>query len=263
MSSPSPGSLWRYVRASASYTPYLPPLCDPKDSHWLVDGCYVNNVPGQHLALGPKKPPKPQKNTKTPQKTTEAPRNPPKHTEKTTRTHRKNNQNTKNHQNTPRASTPPVRARQGSSAHHGCDPWGADASPARAGRSRAGRWAFLPVPFPGVFYSPPPGAVSRFPGSLWRYVRASMTLSGYLPPLCDPKDGNLLMDGGYINNLPGKCGRRGGTAGAGRGSADGRTDGRTDTAKAEGWPAGFFSGTFRGFFLWLDPSVLCPSWVVS
>ncbi|NXN27941.1 PLPL6 esterase, partial [Nycticryphes semicollaris] len=40
-------------------------------------------------------------------------------------------------------------------------------------------------------------------GSLWRYVRASMTLSGYLPPLCDPKDGNLLMDGGYINNLPG------------------------------------------------------------
>ncbi|NXB96006.1 PLPL6 esterase, partial [Vidua chalybeata] len=25
------GSLWRYVRASASYTPYLPPLCDPKD----------------------------------------------------------------------------------------------------------------------------------------------------------------------------------------------------------------------------------------
>uniref|UniRef100_A0A8C7XA39 Patatin-like phospholipase domain-containing protein 7 n=1 Tax=Oryzias sinensis TaxID=183150 RepID=A0A8C7XA39_9TELE len=29
-----------------------------------------------------------------------------------------------------------------------------------------------------------------------------MTLSGYLPPLCDPKDGHLLMDGGYINNLP-------------------------------------------------------------
>uniref|UniRef100_A0A5F8GK29 lysophospholipase n=1 Tax=Monodelphis domestica TaxID=13616 RepID=A0A5F8GK29_MONDO len=39
-------------------------------------------------------------------------------------------------------------------------------------------------------------------GSLWRYVRASMTLSGYMPPLCDPKDGHLLMDGGYINNLP-------------------------------------------------------------
>lgn len=30
-----------------------------------------------------------------------------------------------------------------------------------------------------------------------------MSLSGYLPPLCDPKDGHLLMDGGYINNLPG------------------------------------------------------------
>jgi len=41
-------------------------------------------------------------------------------------------------------------------------------------------------------------------GSLWRYVRSSMSLSGYLPPLCDPKDGHLLMDGGYINNLPGK-----------------------------------------------------------
>nr|XP_033780296.1 neuropathy target esterase isoform X2 [Geotrypetes seraphini] len=39
------GSLWRYVRASSSYTPYLPPLCDPMDSHLLVDGCYVNNVP--------------------------------------------------------------------------------------------------------------------------------------------------------------------------------------------------------------------------
>ncbi|XP_060711258.1 patatin-like phospholipase domain-containing protein 6 isoform X1 [Hemiscyllium ocellatum] len=39
------GSIWRYVRASASYVPYLPPLCDPKDGHLLVDGCYVNNVP--------------------------------------------------------------------------------------------------------------------------------------------------------------------------------------------------------------------------
>ncbi|XP_078387254.1 patatin-like phospholipase domain-containing protein 6 isoform X3 [Cetorhinus maximus] len=44
--------------------------------------------------------------------------------------------------------------------------------------------------------------VNNVPGSLWRYVRASMSLSGYLPPLCDPKDGHLLMDGGYINNLP-------------------------------------------------------------
>ncbi|KAL3874288.1 hypothetical protein ACJMK2_037327 [Sinanodonta woodiana] len=39
-------------------------------------------------------------------------------------------------------------------------------------------------------------------GCLWRYVRASMSLSGYLPPLCDPVDGHLLLDGGYINNLP-------------------------------------------------------------
>ena len=41
-------------------------------------------------------------------------------------------------------------------------------------------------------------------GSLWRYVRASMSLSGYMPPLCDPVDGHLLLDGGYVNNLPGK-----------------------------------------------------------
>uniref|UniRef100_A0A2S2NHV6 Neuropathy target esterase sws n=1 Tax=Schizaphis graminum TaxID=13262 RepID=A0A2S2NHV6_SCHGA len=39
-------------------------------------------------------------------------------------------------------------------------------------------------------------------GSLWRYVRSSMSLSGYMPPLCDPIDGHLLLDGGYINNLP-------------------------------------------------------------
>ncbi|XP_018800224.1 PREDICTED: neuropathy target esterase sws isoform X1 [Bactrocera latifrons] len=39
-------------------------------------------------------------------------------------------------------------------------------------------------------------------GSLWRYIRSSMSLSGYMPPLCDPKDGHLLLDGGYVNNLP-------------------------------------------------------------
>ncbi|XP_037081068.1 neuropathy target esterase sws-like isoform X1 [Pollicipes pollicipes] len=39
-------------------------------------------------------------------------------------------------------------------------------------------------------------------GSLWRYVRASMSLSGFMPPLCDPRDGHLLLDGGYVNNLP-------------------------------------------------------------
>jgi hypothetical protein len=30
-------------------------------------------------------------------------------------------------------------------------------------------------------------------GRLWRYVRASMSLSPYLPPICDPKDGALLL----------------------------------------------------------------------
>ncbi|KAI9703513.1 MAG: phosphatidylcholine and lysophosphatidylcholine phospholipase [Bogoriella megaspora] len=36
-------------------------------------------------------------------------------------------------------------------------------------------------------------------GYVWRYVRASMTLAGLLPPLCD--DGNMLLDGGYVDNL--------------------------------------------------------------
>ena len=44
-------------------------------------------------------------------------------------------------------------------------------------------------------------------GSVWRYVRASMSLSGYMPPLCDPEDGHLLLDGGYVNNLPGNTSR--------------------------------------------------------
>lgn len=39
-------------------------------------------------------------------------------------------------------------------------------------------------------------------GSLWRFIRASMSLSGYMPPMCDPVDGHLLLDGGYVNNLP-------------------------------------------------------------
>lgn len=43
-------------------------------------------------------------------------------------------------------------------------------------------------------------------GTLWRYVRGSMTLAGLLPPLCDvdPKDDavHYLVDGGYVNNLP-------------------------------------------------------------
>ena len=39
-------------------------------------------------------------------------------------------------------------------------------------------------------------------GPLWPYVRASMTLAGYFPPICEPQEGNLLVDGGYLNNLP-------------------------------------------------------------
>ncbi|CED84317.1 patatin-domain-containing protein [Phaffia rhodozyma] len=37
-------------------------------------------------------------------------------------------------------------------------------------------------------------------GYAWRAVRASMTLAGLLPPLSD--NGNMLVDGGYIDNLP-------------------------------------------------------------
>jgi len=40
-------------------------------------------------------------------------------------------------------------------------------------------------------------------GQLWRYVRASMTFAWILPPICDPVDGHLLMDGCYVNNVPG------------------------------------------------------------
>ena len=37
-------------------------------------------------------------------------------------------------------------------------------------------------------------------GHAWRYIRASMSLSGFVPPISD--HGNLLLDGGYMNNLP-------------------------------------------------------------
>ena len=30
-----------------------------------------------------------------------------------------------------------------------------------------------------------------------------MSVSGVLPPICDPIDGHLLVDGAYVNNLPG------------------------------------------------------------
>ncbi|KAK2509826.1 LOW QUALITY PROTEIN: hypothetical protein MC885_017495 [Smutsia gigantea] len=99
------GCVWRYIRASASYCPYLPPLCDPKDGHLLVDGCYVNNVPASPLG------------------------------------------------------------------------W-------------PGLQACLSVSVCVCV------CVSCWAGSLWRYVRASMTLSGYLPPLCDPKDADIARSMG-------------------------------------------------------------------
>jgi lysophospholipid hydrolase len=37
-------------------------------------------------------------------------------------------------------------------------------------------------------------------GLLWKYVRASMTLAGYLPPIAE--GGSLLVDGGYLNAVP-------------------------------------------------------------
>jgi len=37
-------------------------------------------------------------------------------------------------------------------------------------------------------------------GYAWRFIRASMTLVGMLPPLCD--NGSMLVDGGYLDNLP-------------------------------------------------------------
>lgn len=36
-------------------------------------------------------------------------------------------------------------------------------------------------------------------GYAWKYVRASMTLAGLIPPITD--DGQLLCDGGYVDNL--------------------------------------------------------------
>jgi len=37
-------------------------------------------------------------------------------------------------------------------------------------------------------------------GMLWKFVRASMSLTGYLPPISE--NGSLLVDGGYLNVLP-------------------------------------------------------------
>ena len=38
-------------------------------------------------------------------------------------------------------------------------------------------------------------------GTLWRAVRASVAIPGIFPPLLD-EEGNLLVDGGVINNFP-------------------------------------------------------------
>ncbi|XP_071839133.1 neuropathy target esterase sws-like isoform X2 [Apostichopus japonicus] len=39
-------------------------------------------------------------------------------------------------------------------------------------------------------------------GPLWQYVRSSMSLAALVPPLCDPKNGHYLLDGGSVDNLP-------------------------------------------------------------
>jgi len=42
--------------------------------------------------------------------------------------------------------------------------------------------------------------VVHIKGCLWKYVRASMSLSGYLPPVSE--NGSLLVDGGYMSVVP-------------------------------------------------------------
>ena len=37
-------------------------------------------------------------------------------------------------------------------------------------------------------------------GSLWQFVRASMTIVGLIPPVIH--DNEMLVDGGYLNNQP-------------------------------------------------------------
>ncbi len=44
------GKFWHYCRATMTYAWLLPPMCDPIDGHLLMDGCYVNNVPGDVMA---------------------------------------------------------------------------------------------------------------------------------------------------------------------------------------------------------------------
>lgn len=35
-------------------------------------------------------------------------------------------------------------------------------------------------------------------------MRASMSIAGVFPPMIDYNDGHLLVDGCYVNNVPGK-----------------------------------------------------------
>lgn len=50
------------------------------------------------------------------------------------------------------------------------------------------------------------GERSHVNGTAYRYIRASMSLTNYLPPLCDkhPESGanHYLVDGGYVNCVP-------------------------------------------------------------
>ncbi|XP_039289237.1 neuropathy target esterase sws isoform X2 [Nilaparvata lugens] len=39
-------------------------------------------------------------------------------------------------------------------------------------------------------------------GLAWKYIRASMSIAGIMPPICDPVDGHCLVDGCYVNNVP-------------------------------------------------------------
>lgn len=40
-------------------------------------------------------------------------------------------------------------------------------------------------------------------GSASLYIQASMTLIGYMPPISDPINNHLLVDGGYVDLTPG------------------------------------------------------------
>ena len=59
----------------------------------------------------------------------------------------------------------------------------------------------LPIPFFAISASLATGAtVVHDHGPLWLATRASISLPGFLPPV--PVDGDLLVDGGVVNNVP-------------------------------------------------------------